>query len=197
MCSFPKADLKDESRCKLRSRPSSASPSLPLRPHSRSQTKRRNANSQSGLPASQNRSPGSAGQGRLRGSATPPRPRLAAPPWQLCTHTFSDDFQQLLFLLGQLAFLYVNHCSRQLGGYSDPLEELKSNDVSVLGTPATAGPLETRIRSSQPRKHSNSRLSPAGWRAAGELRRAGQAASAGPSGGHRPPRVIGPVRRRS
>lgn len=41
--------------------------------------------------------------------------------------------------------------------------------------------LETRTLSSQPRKRSNSLHPPGGWRAAGELGRAGRAVSAGPA----------------
>lgn len=69
------------------------------------------------MSASQNRNPGSAGPGAppgLRHAPLPSQARQAAPPPQPSTHTFSDDFQQILFLLGQLAFLYVNHCFRQL-----------------------------------------------------------------------------------
>lgn len=51
----------------------------------------------------------------------------------------------------------------------------------MLGMPAAVGQLETRTQSSPARKHSNSLPCPAGWRAAGELRRAGPAVSAGPA----------------
>lgn len=57
--------------------------------------------------------------------------------------TFPDHFQQLLFFLGQLAFLYVTHRSRQLEAYSMPLVGfLKTRDVCASWKSATARELE-------------------------------------------------------
>lgn len=59
------------------------------------------------------------------------------------------------------------------------------------------GQLQTRTLSSQPRKRSNSLLPPAGWRAAGEPRRAGRSVAASPATVTARPRVIGQAGRRS
>lgn len=59
------------------------------------------------------------------------------------------------------------------------------------------GQLETRTLSSQARKRSNSLLPPAGWRAAGELGRAGRSVAANPATVTARPRVIGQAGRRS
>lgn len=135
------------------------------------------------MSASQNRNPGSAGPGAppgLRHAPLPSQARQAAPPPQPSTHTFSDDFQQILFLLGQLAFLYVNHCFRQLDRYCFFGSIKKKRRVCIRNASRKVRQLETRTLSSQPRKRSNSLHPPRGWRAAGELGRAGRAVSAGP-----------------
>lgn len=180
MCTFPKAGLGDEFD-NLRSLLSRASPAPPLRPRNQSQSKGRGGISRSRAATRAEPQPGAGGAGGAPRAARRPLPRPAAPPAEPSTHTFSDDFQQLLFLLGQFAFLYVNHCSRQLEGDSVSLEVLRRNEVSRVGAQVAVGRLEARTRSCQPRKHSNSLLSPAARAAAGELGRAGRAVSAGPA----------------
>lgn len=93
--------------------------------------------------------PRSAGPGlRPRARAARAGRRLRRSPAP--TRTFPDDFQQRLFLLGQLAFLYVNHCPRQLGGCAASLRAFRGHAGSARGALAAGGRRETRTPASVP-----------------------------------------------